>query len=267
MADGASRGLREGRAAEMEQAGLLEGQAAVVPEAGQGVGAGIARALAAAGASVVVATRRGETGEPTAAAIRAEGNRAAFVRCDVTEPGDVSAAVAAAVECFGGLDVMVHNAVSRPGPPRPLQRVDDRVIGEQTATSVRAAYLCARAAWGPLRQRPGSLILLTSPAAVEGSANLPVYAAVKAAQRGILKNLAREWGPHGIRVNAIAPPARTPAMVEAIAANPALEARNLARGPARGQNGERRQTTCSPSFGRSASSNSSRPRVPGPMDR
>ena len=52
------------------------------------------------------------------------------------------------------------------------------------------------------------MILLTSPAGVEGSANLPVYATVKAAQRGILKSLAREWGPEGVRVNAIAPVAR-----------------------------------------------------------
>ena len=75
------------------------------------------------------------------------------------------------------------------------------------------------------------MILLTSPAGVEGSANLPVYATVKAAQRGILKSLAREWGPQGVRVNAIAPVARTPAMDAAVAVNPALEERLIARTP------------------------------------
>ena len=207
----------------------LAGRVAVVTGAGQGVGAGIAAALAAAGAAVVVATRRASTGEPTAAAIRAAGHNAVFVRCDVTDSDDVQATVAAACERFGGLDVMVHNAVSPPGPPRPLQLTEDGVIAAQIATSTTAAYHCARASLPYLRRRPGSMILLTSPAGVEGSANLPVYATVKAALRGILKSLAREWGPHGVRVNAIAPVARTPAMDAAVASNPALEDRLAGR--------------------------------------
>ncbi len=79
--------------------------------------------------------------------------------------------------------------------------------------------------------RGGSLILLTSPAGMEGSGNLPLYATVKGAQRGLLKSLAREWGPHGVRVNAIAPVAWTPAMNAATEANPTLEARLIARTP------------------------------------
>ena len=207
----------------------LAGQVAIVTGAGQGVGAGIAAALAGAGAAVVVATRRASTGEPAAAAIRAAGHDAVFIRCDVTHGDDVQAAVTAAVERFGGLDVVVHNAVSPPGPPRPVQFTDDDVIAAQIATSTTAAYYCARASLAHLRRRPGSMILLTSPAGVEGSANLPVYATVKAAQRGILKSLAREWGPYGVRVNAIAPVARTPAMDAAVAANPALEERLAGR--------------------------------------
>ena len=208
---------------------VLDGQVALVTGAGQGVGEGIARALAAAGAAVVVATRRAATGEPVAESIGAAGHEALFVRCDVTETADVEAAVAAAVERFGGLDVMVHNAVSPPGPPAPLQLTDDGVIAAQIATSTTAVFRCARASLPHLRCRPGTMILLTSPAGVEGSANLPVYATVKAAQRGILKSLAREWGPHGVRVNAIAPVARTPAMDAAVAANPALEDRLTGR--------------------------------------
>ena len=209
----------------------LQGQVAVVTGAGQGVGAGIARALAAAGAAVVVATRRAVTGEPVAESIRAAGHDAVFERCDVADGEDVRAAVAAAVERFGGLDVMVHNAVSPPGPPRPLQHTDSDTIRPQLATSTTGAFHCATAALPHLRRRPGTMILLTSPAGVEGSANLPVYATVKAAQRGILKSLAREWGPIGVRVNAIAPVARTPAMDAAAAANPELEERLVGRTP------------------------------------
>ncbi len=210
---------------------VLEGQVAVVTGAGQGVGAGIASALAAAGASVVIATRRAANGEPAAESIRAAGHEAVFVRCDVTQSEDVEATVAEAVDRFGGLDIMVHNAVAHAGRPGGVHLTGSGRIRPQIATATTASFLCARASLPHLRRRPGTLMLLTSPAGVEGSANLPVYAAVKAAQRGIVKSLAREWGPHGVRVNAIAPVARTPAMDAAVAANPDLEARLVARTP------------------------------------
>ena len=211
--------------------GLLAGKVAIVTGAGQGVGEGIARSLAASGAAVVIAARRADNGEPAAAAIRERGQQATFVRCDVTDRADVDAAVDAAVDEFGGLDVMVHNAVSPPGPPRPIQDIDDDTIAAQIGTSTTASFHCAQAAFPQLSARGGSLILLTSPAGIEGSGNLPLYGTVKGAQRGLLKSLAREWGPHGVRVNAIAPVAWTPAMETATAANPTLEARLVARTP------------------------------------
>jgi len=211
--------------------GLLEGRVAIVTGAGQGVGEGIAAAMAQAGASVIIAARRAETGEPAAERIRAAGGSASFVRCDVTARADVDAAVAFSIEQFGRLDVMVHNAVSPPGPPRAIQEVDDETIALQIATSTTAAFHCAQAAFPHLQADYGSLILLTSPAGIEGSGNLPLYGAVKGAQRGLLKSLAREWGPSGVRVNAIAPVAWTPAMDVATAANPTLEARLRGRTP------------------------------------
>jgi len=211
--------------------GLLAGRVAIVTGAGQGVGEGIAASMAAAGATVLLAARRAETGEPAAARIRNAGGAAEFVRCDVTVRADVDAAVAAAVEGHGRLDVMVHNAVSPPGPPRPIQEIDDETIALQIATSTTASFHCAQAAFPHLRADYGSLILLTSPAGIEGSGHLPLYGTVKGAQRGLLKSLAREWGPAGVRVNAIAPVAWTPAMDVATEANPTLEARLRGRTP------------------------------------
>ena len=211
--------------------GLLDGKVAIVTGAGQGVGEGIARALAGAGAAVLIAARRAENGESAAAAIRERGQAASFVRCDVSVEADVRAAVDHAVSEQGGLDIVVHNAVSPPGPPAHVQDVDPDVISAQIATSTTATYLFARTAHVHLAARGGSMILLTSPAGMEGSGNLPVYATVKGAQRGILKSLAREWGPDGIRVNAIAPVAWTPAMTTATEANPTLQARLEARTP------------------------------------
>lgn len=211
--------------------GLLEDRVAIVTGAGQGVGEGIAAAMAEAGAAVVIAARRAENGEPAAQAIRDRGHRALFCRCDVAERADVDAAVVVALDRWGRLDVMVHNAVSPPGPPRPIQEVDDETIAAQIATSTTATFHCAQAAFPHLRAHGGSLILLTSPSGIEGSGHLPVYGAVKGAQRGLLKSLAREWGPHGVRVNAIAPVAWTPAMDVATEANPTLEARLIGRTP------------------------------------
>ncbi|MYA84123.1 MAG: SDR family oxidoreductase, partial [Acidimicrobiaceae bacterium] len=128
-------------------------------------------------------------------------------------------------------DIMVHNAVAHAGRPGGVQFTRSDMIRPQIATATTASFLCAQASLAHLRRRPGTLILLTSPAGVEGSANLPIYATVKATQRGIVKSLAREWGPDGVRVNAIAPVSLTPAMEAAVAANPDLETRLVARTP------------------------------------
>lgn len=210
---------------------LLEGRTAIVTGAGQGVGEGIARAMAAAGANVVIAARRVETGEPAAEAIRARGHSAICLQCDVAERADVDRVVAETVQHFGGLDVMVHNALSPVGPVAEVQHGADETWDGLMRTAVRASFACAQAAFPHLRDRQGSYILLTSPAGIEGSGDRATYGAAKAAQRGFAKSLAREWGPYGIRVNLIGPVAMTPAMLVAYKANPELEARLIRRTP------------------------------------
>ena len=93
------------------------------------------------------------------------------------------------------------------------------------------SYYCARFAADHLRAAGtrGRLLLVTSPAGVEGSVNLPVYSPVKAAQRALAKSLAREWGRHGVTVNCVAPVAETPALTTAFASNPVLRERLEAR--------------------------------------
>jgi len=147
-----------------------------------------------------------------AAEILRRGGNVLIVRCDVRSHADVDAAVSATVDFFGGLDCMIHNALAPVGPPTGIQEVPEETWRAMMSTAVRASFLCARAAFPHLRERRGSLILLTSAAGVEGSPYIPAYALVKAAQRGLAKSLAREWGPLGIRVNCIGPVAMTPAM-------------------------------------------------------
>jgi NAD(P)-dependent dehydrogenase (short-subunit alcohol dehydrogenase family) len=212
---------------------LLADKVVLVTGAGGGVGEGIAKACAAHGAAVVIAARRTETGDPVAQAIAEAGGRARSVRCDVAVRTDVDDAVAAAVEAYGGLDCIVHNALSPVGAPGPVQDVGAELWGSMMATAVRASFSCAQAGFPHLQARGGSLILLTSAAGVEGSPYLPAYSVVKAAQRGFAKSLAREWGPLGVRVNCISPVAMTPAMERTYASNPVLEDRLTGRTPMR----------------------------------
>ena len=191
---------------------LLDGKTVLVTGAGGGVGEGIALACATHGANVVIAARRTETGDLVAEEIERRGGRAISVRCDVTVRADVEAAVDAAVARFGGLDTMVHNALAPTGPPREIEDVPDVNWRSMIDTAVLASYHCAQVAFPQLRDRRGNLILITSAAGVEGSPYIPAYGVVKAAQRGLAKSLAREWGPLGIRVNCIGPVAMTPAM-------------------------------------------------------
>ena len=204
----------------------LTGRTAIVTGAGQGVGRGIAHALAAEGANVVVAARRAATGDPVAAEINERGGEAVCVETDVTSRADMERCIAETVKRYGTLEIMVHNAF-RGGTPHRLESVGLDVWDDNSRTAAWGTYLSAVISFPHLRDagNQGRLILLSSPAGVEGSVNLPLYSAVKAAQRGIAKSLSREWGPLGITVNCIAPVAETPALTNAFAENPVLKER------------------------------------------
>jgi NAD(P)-dependent dehydrogenase (short-subunit alcohol dehydrogenase family) len=207
----------------------LEGRVVLVTGAGAGVGRGMAHALASAGAEVVVTARRPETGEVVAAEIADRGGKALAVPCDVTDPEAIRAALRAAVDRSGRLDHVIHNATSRRSSEvTDLAEATEDLWEEHGSVAVRPLYRLARDAFPHLVESRGSLLVLTSPAGISGSATLPFYATAKAAQRGFLKALAREWGPHGVRVNGLAPLAVTPALENAMREDPTLEPR-LAR--------------------------------------
>ena len=209
----------------------LDGLTVLVTGAGGGVGRGIALASAADGAHVLVATRS-ETGQAVAEEITARGQLATWVRCDVTLSRSVVDAVAQAIHTTGRLDAVVHNATSNSSSqPHQLVQVDDGLWDDHYSVSVGGAFHCASAAFESLRARGGSLVVMTSPAGVEGSATLPLYATMKGALRGFAKSLAREWASHAITVNAVSPLAYSPAMTAAIEAEPAMEERLSRRIP------------------------------------
>lgn len=191
--------------------GRLRGRTAVVTGAGGGIGRGIALALAAEGASVVIAARRLVTGEETAALIRAEQGEALALECDVSRQSQVDAAITAIIDAYGALDIVVHNAnASDSAMPVAFEAITDANWMSQAAVAWDAAFFLAQAAHVHLKKSGrGRFIMLGSCFGLHGAAMNPIYSALKGGDRGFVKALAREWGPDGITVNAIEPAAAT----------------------------------------------------------
>ncbi len=179
--------------------GLLDltGRRALVTGAGRGIGAAVAARLAGAGASVTVADI-----DPSAAAT-AESLGARFVACDITDPAAVGAAVRVATGADGRLDIVVNNAGIFP-TTGPMLDATDEFVSHMLEVNVRGTFSMAREA---ARAMPagGSIVNVASITAFGGGANISAYAASKAAVVSLTKAFARELGPRGIRVNAVAP--------------------------------------------------------------
>jgi NAD(P)-dependent dehydrogenase (short-subunit alcohol dehydrogenase family) len=171
----------------------------------KGIGRAIALALAEDGADVAVAARSPEPLEKTAREIEERGRRALAVPTDVTDPEQCRTLIERVTGELGGLDILVNNAGAAPF----LSTFESaRLEGWEKyfrITFIGAVY-CTHAAAEALMARPGaSIINVASVAAFLASPGLTYYASAKAALVSFTQTLAREWAPHGVRVNAIAP--------------------------------------------------------------
>ena len=203
----------------------LQGRVVLVTGGGAGLGQAICLATAAKGARVVVTATR-DNGAETARQVEALGGEALFVRTDVTKSAAVKAAIDAALDRYGQIDAIVHNATARSSSGvTPIVDLTEEEWDDHLLVTLRGAYLLAHHGVGALTQSKGRYVLMTSSAGLEGSAARPAYSAVKGSIRGFTKSLALEWGPLGIAVTCISPLATTPALENAFKAQPDLEGR------------------------------------------
>ena len=182
----------------------LNGQIALVTGAARGLGRAISLALAHAGADVALGLRDAATGGTLVREIEAMGRRALPLAMDVTDLGQITAAVDKAASYFGRIDILVNNAGL--GPENPAEKVNEADFDLTVAVNLKGTFFVSQAAGRVMiRQKYGRIINLSSQAGFAALPGEAIYCMTKAGISHLTKCLAVEWGKHNITVNAVAP--------------------------------------------------------------
>jgi len=183
----------------------LEGRVALITGAASGIGKVTAQRLADEGAAVLVTDIQIDAGEETVRELVAAGARAAFVKHDVTSETDWEAAVAQAVEDFGGLDILVNNAGM--GDIKPIEETTLAEWDRTVAIDQTGVFLGMKIAAPELKKsQHASVVNISSIFGSSGGFGVsPAYHAAKGAVRTLTKNVALHWATEGVRVNSVHP--------------------------------------------------------------
>lgn len=183
--------------------GILRDHVAFVTGGGTGITGGVARAMAEAGASVALVSRRLEHLEPAAAAINDSGGKAIAVAADVRNPEEVERAIATTVEHFGKLDIVVNGAAGN--FLCKAEELSPNGFGTVVDIDLKGTFNVCRAAFAQLKEHRGQILNISATLHYGGTPMQLHVSAAKAGVDALTRNLAVDWGRYGIRVNAIAP--------------------------------------------------------------
>ena len=183
--------------------GILKDHVAFVTGGGTGITGGVARAFADAGAGVSLVSRKMEHLEPAAEAINQAGGNALAVAADVRNPEEVERAVAATIEHFGKIDIVVNGAAGN--FLCKAEELSPNGFGAVVDIDLKGTFNVCRATFAELKKHRGQILNISATLHYLGTPLQSHVSAAKAGVDALTRNLAVEWGRYGIRVNAIAP--------------------------------------------------------------
>ncbi|URW76537.1 SDR family oxidoreductase [Sphingomonas donggukensis] len=213
----------------------LTGKVAIVTGSSKGIGKASAEALAEHGAKVVISSRKQEPCDEVAAAINAEhgDGTAIAVAANISDKDGLQSLVDRSRAAFGWIDVLVCNAASNPyyGPMAGIEDAQFRKVLDNNILSNH--WLIQMVAPEMIARGEGSIVIVSSIAGIRGTATLGAYGISKAADMALARNMAQELGPHGVRINCIAPGLVKTDFARALWEDPERERETNARVPLR----------------------------------
>lgn len=202
--------------------GILDGKVALVTGGGQGIGRGVVRCFVNEGARVVIAEISPEFGRKVEAEAIELGGKAKFVHTDVSQKGDVEAAVQATVDTFGRIDILVNNAIKLP-TPLVMEKKTDEQLAQQLAIGVWGSWWGMQAAMPHMRAQGGGRIINFTSMDVDTGAWLHAdYSVAKSGIAGMTRSAAIDWARYNINVNCVAPVAASAAFEQMCLDRPGL---------------------------------------------